>query len=472
MPIYQNHEGRSVLRRRSNISNPIQAALDGLAVIGISYLLIINNIGLLTWHYLIMVLVLMGLMAIVYDQFGVYRAYASFSHKIFKIAKAWTIAFALLLFLGFVTKQTDYFSRLLLGELYALGLIAQILLHFFVRIGVLKFVQRAGHHENALIIGQGQLADYLYRKISDNPWLAQSVVGSISINDVEYVSAENSISPQLLGRLEDLEDILVQCDVNTVYIVTNLHESKRVEEIYSLLLDKHVIIHWIPDIFSLRLVNHNVKEIAGLPLLTLAETPLIGTRYLLKAVEDKVLAILSLFFLSPVFLSIAFLIKLDSRGPVFFRQERSGWSGKPFYIWKFRSMVVHQAKGGIIKQAEKNDPRVTRIGRFLRKTSIDELPQLFNVISGDMSLVGPRPHAVQHDEEYSRRISDYFARHNIKPGMTGLAQVRGYRGETKDIGQMMHRVESDIEYINNWSVWLDLLIIVRTFKVIAGKNAY
>ncbi|NES10804.1 undecaprenyl-phosphate glucose phosphotransferase, partial [Pseudomonas laurentiana] len=151
---------------------------------------------------------------------------------------------------------------------------------------------------------------------------------------------------------------------------------------------------------------------------------------------------------------------------------RKGWSGEVFRIWKFRSMVVHQSEDGMVKQAEKNDARVTRVGAFIRRTSLDELPQLFNVLMGEMSLVGPRPHAIQHDAQYSQSIADYFARHNIKPGITGLAQVRGFRGETKDIEQMIHRVDSDIEYINNWSLWLDFVILLRTVFAFTGKQAY
>jgi putative colanic acid biosynthesis UDP-glucose lipid carrier transferase len=169
---------------------------------------------------------------------------------------------------------------------------------------------------------------------------------------------------------------------------------------------------------------------------------------------------------------IALLIKLDNPGPVFFRQERTGWNGKTFKIWKFRTMYVHQPEGGVIKQAERGDPRITRVGAILRRFSLDELPQVFNVLTGEMSLVGPRPHAVQHDFEYAQRIAAYFSRHNIKPGITGLAQVRGYRGETREIGQMMRRVESDIEYINNWSVWMDLSILLRTVLAFSGRNAY
>jgi putative colanic acid biosynthesis UDP-glucose lipid carrier transferase len=257
-----------------------------------------------------------------------------------------------------------------------------------------------------------------------------------------------------------------------IYVVTPLKSTKALEDIYTNTLDKHVSIHWIPDIFSLRLVNHSVKEISGIPVITLSETPLIGMRMLQKAIEDRVLSVLILLVIWPILLTVAIAVKLDSPGPVFFRQNRAGWSGKSFKIWKFRSMYVHQEEPGKLKQAQKNDSRITRVGAFIRKTSLDELPQIFNVLSGDMSLVGPRPHAIQHDKEYSERIYDYFARHHIKPGITGLAQVRGFRGETVEINQMIQRIESDIEYINNWSVGLDITIIFRTIFAITGKNAY
>jgi putative colanic acid biosynthesis UDP-glucose lipid carrier transferase len=278
--------------------------------------------------------------------------------------------------------------------------------------------------------------------------------------------------PLLLGSIEHLSAIIDQYDISTIYVVTPLKSSKALEDIYMNTLDKHVAIHWVPDIFSLRLVNHSVKEISGIPVITLSETPLIGIRMLQKAIEDKLLSVLILIAIFPILLIVGIAVKLDSPGPIFFRQNRAGWSGKSFKIWKFRSMYVHQEEAGKIKQAEKNDSRITRVGAFIRRTSLDELPQIFNVLSGDMSLVGPRPHAVQHDKEYSERIFDYFARHHIKPGITGLAQVRGLRGETKDIEQMIQRIESDIEYINNWSVGLDISIIFRTVFALSGKNAY
>jgi putative colanic acid biosynthesis UDP-glucose lipid carrier transferase len=238
------------------------------------------------------------------------------------------------------------------------------------------------------------------------------------------------------------------------------------------LLNENVNIHWAPNIFALNLINHSVKELAGIPILTLSETPLIGTHLLLKTIEDRVLSLFLLVLVSPLMLITAILIKTESPGPAFFRQERTGWDGKNFKIWKFRSMKLHTEEDGVVRQATREDPRITRVGRFIRRTSIDELPQLFNVLAGQMSLVGPRPHALEHNIEYSKHIEAYLARHRIKPGITGLAQIRGFRGETKELEQMEKRVKYDLEYINNWSLWLDLSILARTPFSLKSDNAF
>ena len=402
--IFEPSSSRSVLQRRSSTSIFIQAGLDSLAVTGVAWYLIDYHIGYITQAYVIMVLLLLGALAVVYDHYAIYRSNVGFAIKAFKLFKAWTAAFCFLVAMAFLTKQSETYSRLLVGELFVIGYFAQLLLHLGTRELQKKFLAHPTQRDNALIIGSGELADFLHQKISNNPW--------------------------------------------------------------------HISVNWVPDIFSLRLINHSVREIAGIPVLTLSETPLMGMRLLLKNLEDRVLAFLILLFAAPVLAIVAIAIKLDSPGPVFFRQQRMGWSGGPFRIWKFRSMKVHQPEDGVVKQAQKNDPRMTRVGAFIRKTSLDELPQLFNVLMGEMSLVGPRPHAIQHDAQYSPDIADYFARHNIKPGITGLAQVRGYRGETKDIEQMIRRVDSDIEYINNWSLWLDFVILARTVTAFSGKHAY
>ena len=476
---------RSILKRRGSISTAVQAVVNLLAVMGLSLVLVHQQIGGLTDEYSILLLVLAMVMVFAYDQFGVYRSNSSFTRKALTLFKAWSLAFGFLLLVGFLTKQTEFFSRLLLGQLFVAGYFLQVLLQYLSREIQTRIMVHAVPVENVLIVGTGKLARYLQNRISGNPWLSQKVIGCLELpSDSTHVPPKAGASfyetsdfgslkeLNVIGPLDEMLSIIDRFDVRNVYFAIPLGESDLIEDMYLKLLDRHVAVHWVPDIFSLLLVNHSVREIAGLPVLTLSETPLTGTRLLIKALEDRVLGVLILTLISPLLLLIALAIKLDSKGPVFFRQARKGWSGRIFHIWKFRSMVVHKEEDGVVKQATKNDPRVTRVGAILRRTSLDELPQIFNVLKGEMSLVGPRPHAVQHDEQYSKGIDAYFARHNIKPGITGLAQVRGFRGETKEIERMQQRIEADIEYINNWSLWLDISLLLRTLGALTGKNAY
>jgi len=465
----------AVIQRRSSLVD-VQAALDGTAVVSLCWLLIARHIGALTAQYTIFVFLLLCILGLLYDAFGIYRTNTSLTRKALDMLEAWSLAFFILIALGFLTKQSESYSRLLLGQLFILGYFAQVLLHLLARFLLKEVLEHSAEADNVIIVGGGRLAMYLDQRIEANEWLGQRVVGFVRLAEGDLSPTQGpraafGRTPPCLGRLDQLIELIPRHKVRTVYFAIPLNASEIVESLYFRLLDQHVAVHWVPDIFSLRLVNHAVTEIAGIPVLTLSETPLIGTRRLLKMAEDFCLSLLFLVLLTPVMLAIALAVKLDSPGPVFFRQARMGWGGKRFHIWKFRSMIVHDEHGQVT-QARKNDPRVTRVGAFLRRTSLDELPQIFNVIRGEMSLVGPRPHAVQHDLEYARHIAHYFARHNIKPGITGLAQVRGYRGETREIEQMMLRVESDIEYINNWSLWLDLSILVRTTRVLTGRNAY
>lgn len=478
------HNKKSLLQRRKSVVTLIQPLLDGMAIIGVAYFFIKLYVGYLNQDYIILLLILLAIVAVVYDRHAIYRSSTNFSSKVIKLFNAWSISFLTLFLLGFLTKVSYSYSRFFIVSLYVFGFIAQIIMHYVAR----KLAQKSSLHstiaDNVIIVGQGQLASYLEHKISTNPWLQQRVIGHVAIDEEQKTNKlshkfainefenPNKIS---LGKTTDLLKLIDQYNITTVYIVTPLESSTVLERLYFLLLDKHVSIHWIPDIFSLRLINHSVREIAGVPVLTLSETPLTGISKITKAIEDKVLSLIILLLISPILIMIAIAIKLDSPGPVFFRQNRTGWNGKKFSIWKFRSMVAAQQVVEVdheLKQAEVNDPRITKVGAFIRKTSLDELPQLFNVFTGEMSLVGPRPHAVQHDESYSRRVTDYYVRHNIKPGITGLAQVRGYRGETKDMDLMTKRIECDIEYINNWSVWLDIVILARTTTAFTGKQAY
>lgn len=465
----------AVIRRRSSIAD-LQAVLDGLVVVGLCYMLISRHIGALTARYTVFVFLLLCTLGLMYDVFGIYRKNANFTRKALDLLQAWSLTFVVLIALGFLTKQAESFSRLLLGQLFLYGYVYQVLLHLLMRMLSREVSRHAAEPNKVLIVGTGRLALFLNQRIDANEWLGQEVVGLVRL-DQEDGAANDAQRPNFgksapcLGRLEQLMELIDRHNVRTVYFAIPLNASEIVESLYFRLLDRHVAVHWVPDIFSLRLVNHTVSEIAGVPVLTLSETPLIGTSRMLKAIEDVCLSVLLLVLLGPLMIAVAVAIRMDSPGPVFFRQARLGWGGKRFHIWKFRSMYVHDDHG-VVAQARQGDPRITRVGAFLRRTSLDELPQIFNVIAGQMSLVGPRPHAVQHDLEYGQHIAHYFARHNIKPGITGLAQVRGHRGETREIDKMLLRVESDIEYINNWSLWLDLSILVRTTRALTGANAY
>ena len=275
-----------------------------------------------------------------------------------------------------------------------------------------------------------------------------------------------------LGSVDEIETILDTHQPRRVYLALTMDNAHLIKPFASELVERSVDVIWAPDIFGVSLVNHSMKEMAGVPLISLSETPLVGGAALAKDAMDKVVASVALVILSPVMLITALAVKLSSPGPVMFRQKRHGWDGRVLEIYKFRSMKVHEEQEGQVTQAKKDDDRITAVGRFIRRTSIDELPQLFNVLDGSMSLVGPRPHAMAHNEYYKDQIKSYMLRHRIKPGLTGLAQVNGYRGETDTLDKMEARVNYDLAYINNWSIWLDIEILFRTFFVLIGKNAY
>ena len=221
-------------------------------------------------------------------------------------------------------------------------------------------------------------------------------------------------------------------------------------------------IKFVPDLLGLQLLNHSVEQVAGLPVINLRASPLDGDARLLKAIEDRVLATLILLLIAPLMAAIAIGVKLSSPGPVLFRQTRHGLDGKIIEVWKFRSMRVHQEAHGQVTQATKHDTRVTPFGRFLRRTSLDELPQFFNVLQGTMSIVGPRPHAVAHNHHYKSQVQLYMQRHRVKPGITGWAQVNGLRGETDTLDKMASARRGDLFYMQNWSLWMDLRIVAMT----------
>jgi putative colanic acid biosynthesis UDP-glucose lipid carrier transferase len=276
----------------------------------------------------------------------------------------------------------------------------------------------------------------------------------------------------VLGNLDDLVELATKGKIDIVYITLPLRAEERIRTLISKLSQSTASVYVIPEFFVSDLMNLTWSNVGDLPAISVFETPFFGVDGWLKNAEDFVLGsiILLIVFIPMIIIGIG--VKLSSPGPVIFKQTRYGLRGEKIAVWKFRTMNVCE-NGSDIKQVSRDDPRVTRFGNFLRKTSLDELPQFINVLQGSMSIVGPRPHAVAHNEQYRKIVDGYMLRHKVKPGITGLAQVSGWRGETDTLEKMQKRIEYDLAYIRNWSLWLDIRIIFRTIiKEFAGENAY
>jgi putative colanic acid biosynthesis UDP-glucose lipid carrier transferase len=277
---------------------------------------------------------------------------------------------------------------------------------------------------------------------------------------------------QLAGDAGQLAEFVRRHGVGAVYIALPIANAPRIRQTLAELRDTTASVYFVPDIFAFDLIQARIVDLNGMPALAVCDTPLRGTHAFSKRAFDLVLSLAGLAVIWPLLLAVAIGIRLTSPGPVFFRQRRYGLDGEEILVWKFRTMRVLE-DGAVVRQASRHDPRITPVGRVLRRTSIDELPQLFNVLRGEMSLVGPRPHAVAHNEMYRKLISGYMIRHKVKPGITGWAQVHGLRGETDTIDKMERRVHYDLDYLANWSLMLDLRILVRTVRIVlAADNAH
>jgi len=320
----------------------------------------------------------------------------------------------------------------------------------------------------ALVVGASSVGKHLTKSIQKNFWLRDRIIGIVSFE--KNKNWQDKDTPYL-GDLSSLNEIIEKNHIRRIYLAPDFEKIPELKKVQAMLADKtHIDLVWAPDIFSLDLLNHSVREVSGVPLVALNETPLMfGGPAFIKMIMDKSIALAMIVLCSPLLILVALAVKLTSKGPIFFKQVRDGWDGRKFNVYKFRSMYVHKSES-LIKQASKGDSRITPIGAFIRRTSLDELPQLFNILAGSMSLVGPRPHAESHNEYYLDKVQAYPARHRIKPGMTGLAQIHGYRGETQTIDAMKRRVELDIEYIRDWSPLLDLKILLLTPYALISKN--
>ncbi|MDE2400566.1 MAG: undecaprenyl-phosphate glucose phosphotransferase [Burkholderiales bacterium] len=322
----------------------------------------------------------------------------------------------------------------------------------------------------AIVVGAGPLGGKVARAIQSNSDQSTEFVGYFDDRTDSRVLTE-AVSMRL-GGLRDVANYVYAHGIHEVYITLPLGSQPRIVELLEAVQGTTASLYFVPDVFGISIIQGRLQDMNGVPVVGICETPFTGTNELVKRVSDIVLTSIILVLISPVLLAVAIGVKLSSPGPALFRQKRNGLDGEEIIVYKFRSMRT-QDNGAVVKQATKGDSRITPFGAFIRRTSLDELPQFINVLQGRMSIVGPRPHAVAHNEEYRRLIKAYMVRHKVRPGITGWAQVNGYRGETETIDKMQARVEYDLEYLRNWSLGLDLQIIIRTIRLmIFDRNAY
>jgi putative colanic acid biosynthesis UDP-glucose lipid carrier transferase len=389
-----------------------------------------------------------------------------------RVVVRWMVVVGILLAVGFVTKYSADFSRKVVVSWIvvtpALIILASLILQELKR----HLMHDASMVRRVAFAGYNEVSQALARRIADSAELTGlKAEGFFDDRSADRLGLSGGRT-RLLGTLHDLTSFVKRRRVDVVFVALPVRHIQRVMQLLDELRDTTASIYYVPDIFAFDLIQARSGELFGIPVVALCETPFCGYRGVVKRISDIALAALILIIVSPLMLALAIMVRMSSPGPVIFAQRRYGLDGREITVWKFRSMTVVE-DGERVIQARKHDPRITRVGRFLRRYSLDELPQLFNVLQGRMSLVGPRPHAVAHNEEYRKLIKGYMIRHKVPPGMTGLAQVNGCRGETSRIEEMQARVNYDLEYLRRWTPLLDLKILLLTaVRLVRDEKAY
>ena len=381
----------------------------------------------------------------------------------------WMVLLFALLLVGFFTKSTPVVGRRVLLTWAFLTPVFIVVASLAIQQWMRQLTLDIAHQRRVLFAGCNDSSLSLAKRIKGHPELCMSVAGFFDDRSAARLGNPNAT---LLGGLGNLASYVRRHDVDIIFVALPIRHMRRVTDLLDELRDTTASIYYVPDIFAFDLIQARTSEVIGMPVVAMCETPLHGLRGLSKRLFDIIIASAALLITAPLFLLISALIRATSAGHAIFKQRRYGLDGKEITVYKFRTMTVTE-DGNHIPQATKEDARVTAVGRLLRKTSLDELPQLINVLQGTMSLVGPRPHAVAHNEMYRKLIKGYMIRHKVLPGITGLAQINGFRGEIKDIAQMEARVNYDLEYLRRWSIFLDLEILANTvLRVFSDKNAY
>lgn len=423
------------------------------------------------WALLVLIQIFVSML--LFQQHDLYKSWRGrpYSDQFSRLMLAWLIVSVIL----WVIWQALDLDRILAAPTFftwlAASLVVIVMQRAMLHFGIRTFRRRGLNSKRVLIYGAGSLGRSIANQIRRSPESGFEVAAFL--DDKPEIKGLRMDGAEVLGGSADLEQILAGNAIDELWIALPLSATQRVSDVLEI-SNRHVVsVRLFPDLYGLTLLNHSVSELLGFPIIDLNVDRMQGFNRLIKELEDKVLGLVIFVAALPLIGMIALIIRLSSDGPILFKQRRRGWDGKPFTIYKFRTMQLHTEPPGQLTQARINDHRFTAIGRWLRKTSLDELPQLYNVLQGRMSLVGPRPHAIEHDNFYEKHIEGYLRRHRVKPGITGWAQINDLRGEVQELEEMSRRVKHDLYYIEHWSLWFDVRIILATvLKIFFSKKAW
>ena len=387
------------------------------------------------------------------------------------VVARWSIIVAILLAVGYVTKNSQGFSRRVVISWVLVTPAVLILVKLFLHEMLRRLMFDPSMMRRVVFVGCNDVSVSLAQRIAgDRDYRGLHAEGFFDDRNAVRLGLPSNM--RLLGKLPDLAAYVKRYGIDLVFVALPVRHIQRVMQLLDELRDTTASVYYVPDLYAFDLIQSRTGEMFGIPVVALCETPFYGYRGVVKRISDIVLAALILLIAAPLMLVLAVLVRMSSPGPVIFKQRRYGLDGREIIVYKFRTMTVLE-DGPSVVQASKEDARITSTGRFMRRYSLDELPQLFNVLQGHMSLVGPRPHAVAHNEEYRKLIKGYMVRHKVPPGITGLAQINGCRGETAHVEDMQARIEYDLEYLRRWSPLLDFKILALTaIRVLRDENAY
>ncbi|MYN17684.1 undecaprenyl-phosphate glucose phosphotransferase [Rugamonas sp. FT107W] len=449
-----------------------QRVLDPLIIMGLLYISSMMFGVPFSGYALVLMVLAFFISSAVYQHIDPYRSWRTGRMWAYvrDVLGGWGVTTLLLIWLGTVSGLVDHYDRRMVLAWLVMTPFALLASHLVVRQTSIRSRGENSEVRSMVIVGANDVSVKFAETVSRHPNLFMSVRGYF--DDRTEDRRPSNMREPMLGNMADVAGYVRQHNIKMIFISQPISAQPRIRKLLTELQDTTASVYFLPDIYVFDLVQARFDNVGGMPVIAICETPFTGVNSLIKRLSDIVLALVIQALLLPIMLVIAIAVRATSPGPVIFRQRRYGLYGEEIIVYKFRSMTVAE-DGSKVTQATRNDQRVTRVGAFLRRSSLDELPQFINVLQGRMSIVGPRPHAVAHNEQYRKLIKGYMLRHKVKPGITGWAQVNGLRGETETLDKMEARIQYDLAYLRNWSLWLDLWIILRTVAVVLKReNAF